>query len=305
MKKYLLKILVLFISVCASVGIFIGYIFTIPDGLNENIAATLRYKIPLIQNTETPRIILVGGSSSPYGVNCSKIAEETGKNCICIGATAYLGKEIYFNILEDNTVPGDIVVLGFENNLLREKSVDYNLIWQGAGNHKNVWKYVPLSYYPGLFTTTINYFQIRKMYSVYGQGDTYNKEFGPLGDVTLERETLLEFGYLRQDMRRLDIYNISNKELDKINKFSQKMEERGVKVYFAYAPLDELCVTSSPQDIEEYNNYIRNYLTIPVVVPIDDALMAGEYFYNTNNHLTSEGADIYSDYLIKGLNNLQ
>ncbi len=83
------------------------------------------------------------------------------------------------------------------------------------------------------------------------------------------------------------------------------MAKKGVKVYFAYAPLDKLCITSTEEEIHQYAQYIEDYLNIPVVVSIDDAIMEGKYFYNTNNHLTTEGASIYSDCVIRGINSLQ
>lgn len=303
MKKYILKIIALIVSVSIPVCMFLGYIFTIPDGMSGTIAATLRYKIPLLENTPSPKIIMVGGSSSPYGVNCSQIATEMSQDCICIGATAYLGKGIYLNILEKYAKPGDTIVIGFENTLLEDEVIDYDLVWQGAGNDTTVWKNVPISYYPGLFSTAIGYSVERKNYSVNGWTNDIHPSFGPLGDITEERDAILESGYNKQDIRYLNRDTISLKELDKINKFAKKMENKGVSVYFVYAPLDIMCVDSTSEEIAEYSQIIADNLDIPMIVSIDDALMDGEYFFNTNNHLTTLGAQIYSEKIVAGLKN--
>lgn len=301
MKKYFLKIFVFVLSLLAPFLLYAGYIYSLPDGRSRSIASTFRYKTQLLYNTPSPKIILTGGSSSPFGNNCQQIKDGTDTDCICIGATAYIGKGIYLKTLENGAKPGDIIVLGFESSLIEGESTDYTLVWEAAGTDRDVWKNIPFSYYKGMVSSFISYADLRKSSASQRTGET-NGSFGPLGDVITYRETLLESGYNKLDMRSLDEKSISYKELDIIKHFAQKMQKKGITVLFAFAPLDRLCVTSTAAETEKYGQLIADYLGLPVVVSLDDAIMEAEYFYDTNNHLTTRGSKIYSDYMISGIN---
>ncbi len=300
MARYLKKMLAMALAVALPFALWVGILLAIPDHRGGSIAATIRYKADLMQTAEGPRVIFAGGSSSPYGTICAEVAQQLDCNAICVGATAYLGLPFYLQMLETYAEEGDVIVLAPEHSLLTGEAVDYSLVWEGAGRDPDVWRCVPASYLPGLFSSTAEYFKLKLEALSSGAGG-YNEAFGPLGDVTLHREPLLASGYMEGDPIDLSPERIYAENLERINRFAKKMSRRGVTVLFAFAPTDRLAVVSSGEKTQAFAQAVGDALEIPVMLPLSKALMGGEYFYDSNNHLTTEGAQINTQNLIAGL----
>lgn len=301
MKKYIFKIIVLAFSIALPFMIYFMYVHSMPSYGDNSIAGTIRYKIDLIKETEGERIILVGGSSSPYGTICDEFERAFDRPCINIGATAYLGWELYINILDSYARPGDVVVLAPEHILLKDDAVGHITVLTGIGESKDAWKHVPLRYYPGLFTAHFQYTKFRIEYSDRSPNGAIHSHFGPKGDVVIERESVLPEGYNDDDMISLKPELIYKRNLKLINKFSHKAAEKGITVLFAFAPVDELAIESTDEQNKAFENAVTEYIDIPCILDLDTSIMPGEFFYDSNNHLTSAGSEIYTAEMIKGL----
>lgn len=300
MARYIKKMLALAVAVALPFVIWIGVLLAIPDYRGGSIAATIRYKTDLLQSTEGPRVIFAGGSSSPYGTVCAEVAQQLDCNAICVGATAYLGLPFYLRMLEVYAEEGDVIVLAPEYSLLTGESTDYSLVWEGAGQDPDVWRCLPVSYLPGMFSSSVSYLKLKLEALPYGAGG-YNEAFGPLGDVTLYRESMLENGYVSGDPIDFSPERLYAENLERINRFAEKMERRKITVLFAFAPADRLAVVSDEEETADFAQRVEELLEIPVILPLSKAMMEGEYFYNSNNHLTTEGAQINTQNLIDGI----
>ena len=62
-----------------------------------------------------------------------------------------------------------------------------------------------------------------------------------------------------------------------------------------------LAVTSSAEETAAFGRAVTEALEIPVILDLPTALLPGAYFYDSNNHLTSAGAQINTQNLIDGL----
>lgn len=300
MARYIKKMLALAVAVALPFVIWIGVLLAIPDHRGGSIAATIRYKTDLLQSTEGPRVIFAGGSSSPYGTVCAEVAQQLDCNAICVGATAYLGLPFYLRMLEVYAEEGDVIVLAPEYSLLTGESTDYFLVWEGAGQDPDVWRCLPVSYLPGMFSSSVSYLKLKLEALPYGAGG-YNEAFGPLGDVTLYRESMLENGYVSGDPIDFSPERLYTENLERINRFAEKMKRRKITVLFAFAPADRLAVVSDEEETADFAQGVEELLEIPVILPLSKAMMEGAYFYNSNNHLTTEGAQINTQNLIDGI----
>lgn len=79
--------------------------------------------------------------------------------------------------------------------------------------------------------------------------------------------------------------------IDPLNREYQRFLDRGVKVYFTYAPRNRLAVSedSTPEARAELDAWFRETLCVPVLEEIEDSLVSGVYLYGTDNHLSTEG----------------
>lgn len=311
MKRYFVKITAFVLALMLPFAVMLTLLAGTPDKPKDSLVYSMHYKLDLLKETDSPRILIAGGSASEYGVICEEIANSTGRTTICLGVTVYIGLDIYLGMLDKYSVSGDTVILMMENGLLRYNMVNYDLLWSAIGTDPDVWAVVPLKLWPNLIRTSWRYYRDRvaENGSVFTNGwrpavyDGYiGRDFGPWGDITLDRpQTLLASGYNTQDLIELNAWAPDPDSLERIAAFAKKMEERGVKVLFAHAPLDRLCVTSSDRYNRGYARAVEQGVNIPVIMPLENAIMPAEYFYDSNNHLTTPGAEIYTRTLIENL----
>lgn len=91
--------------------------------------------------------------------------------------------------------------------------------------------------------------------------------------------------------------------LDPLNREYRRFLDRGVKVYFTYAPRNRLAVSeeSTPEARAELDAYLRENLCVPVLGGIESSLVSGVYLYGTDNHLSTEGVALRTEEIIAAL----
>ena len=303
MKKYALKFFVFCLVLLLPFAGAFSFLQALPAQFGGTIMGTLPHKIELAQETPGPRILLAGGSSSPYATNCALIVAETGLPCINVGVTAYLGLGYYLRLLESTMRPGDIIVLGPEHSMLSGK-IDYLTVWMAIENHRDAWAFVPPGYWPKMATAYGNYAGEKCRQARATEGETlpsYDADFGPLGDVTLYREPLLEDGYNRDDPISLTADTLTDSVSEELSRFARKTADAGVSLYFAWAPVNRLALVTPPQEAPALQAAIESQTGIPTLGQIEDAILPPAEFYDSNNHLTTAGARQYSQRLVQNL----
>ena len=79
--------------------------------------------------------------------------------------------------------------------------------------------------------------------------------------------------------------------------------DRGVRVYFTYAPRNRLAVSadSTRPARAELDAWLRENLCVPVISDIEDSLVSGTYLCGTDNHLSTEGVALRTRQIIQDL----
>lgn len=315
MRRYFLKLAAFVLALCLPFALLLGSLFLVPDRFLPSLPGTLHYKIDLLQDTPGQRVIFAGGSAAPYGIDCAAVSAAAGRPALCVGVTAYLGLDYYLKLLDRHARAGDTVVLVLENLLLRDVGTDYLVLWQAIGTDPAAWAAVPSAQWPALAATAWRYAGQRlpdgwsplhaglhiQRYDAAQVLAERHPDFGPLGDVTALRTALLESGYNTQDTIYLYGGAVSDKALRSLQRAIGRWQRRGVTVLFAHAPLDELCLLSGPEQNAAYAAAAEQALGVPVLMPFAEAVLPGEYFYDSNNHLTSAGAALYTGRLLPRL----
>lgn len=91
--------------------------------------------------------------------------------------------------------------------------------------------------------------------------------------------------------------------IDPLNREYQRFLDRGVQVYFTYAPRNRLAVSedSTPKARGSLDAWFRENLCVPVLGEIEDSLVSGVYLYGTDNHLSTEGVALRTEKIILAL----
>ncbi len=91
--------------------------------------------------------------------------------------------------------------------------------------------------------------------------------------------------------------------LDPLNGEYRRFLDKGVQVYFTYAPRNRLAVSedSTHQARRELDAWLRENLCVPVLGDMEASLVSGTYLYGTDNHLSTQGVELRTAEIIAAL----
>lgn len=94
-----------------------------------------------------------------------------------------------------------------------------------------------------------------------------------------------------------------NAFIDPLNAEYRRFLDRGVKVYFTYAPRNRLAVSadSTLEARAKLDAWFREALYVPVLGEMESSLVSGVYLYGTDNHLSTEGVNLRTREIIAAL----
>ena len=93
----------------------------------QSYQSLIQDKYRILIETNTPKIIMIAGSSSAFGLNQSMLEEATGYKVANLGLHAGFGHWFYTELAKANINEGDIVLLGYEYGWEKEKQ--FNAKW--------------------------------------------------------------------------------------------------------------------------------------------------------------------------------
>ena len=91
--------------------------------------------------------------------------------------------------------------------------------------------------------------------------------------------------------------------LEPYNAMCQRFLDMGVRMFFTWSPRNRLAVSaeSTPEELEAFERYVTEGITIPVLLPQSEALVSGPYLYGTDNHLSTNGVALHTARVIAAL----
>lgn len=306
-KRFFVRLICFFLALLAIPVGYFAAVQSLPAMFRGSLMGSVYVKQQLVQDTPGERILVVGGSSVPYSIRCEQVAEAAGMPCIALGATAYLGLEYYLALIDDELHPGDIVILAPEFAML-QNAVSYSTTWMAVENSPSLLAALPVSYWPGMVSSYYTYSRqkldllrqkgaptatAQEQYAAFG--------FGPWGDIVTERESILESGYDKNNILTLDDSSLSDDVVKAVRRFAKKAQKAGATVVLTWAPFDTLAYTGTTQQLEEFQAQLESRTGLAYVGRLTDCMLPAELFYDSNNHLTSEGAELRTRMLLDDL----
>ena len=115
--KRLIKLLLFLILLIVPFIVPVCVVENTSDQYDNTYLAELKDKISLLKNTKEKKIILVGGSSLPFGIRSDLIEQELPEyKVVNFGLYATLGTKAMMDLSKINIQEGDIVILSPELN---------------------------------------------------------------------------------------------------------------------------------------------------------------------------------------------
>lgn len=96
---------------------------------------------------------------------------------------------------------------------------------------------------------------------------------------------------------------IKEQDLAGINRVYDSFSSQGILVLFTYSPRSRISISddSTPDSIVLLDELLQTNLHAKIISPIEASLMDPLYFYGTDNHLSSEGAEIRTKEMIEDI----
>ena len=306
MKKFYISLASMFLSIILIIAIFFIICANADSKYTYTYYGALKDKTERLDKIEGKKIVFIGGSSLSFGLKSKEMEEALGRPIVSYGLYASLGTKVMMELAYPSIHEGDIVVVSPEiNKETYSTYMNYNNIlkcFEGNQLYQRLSLNIQLDLlyrYPS--------FSIEKMKMDY-----------PIIQEPYTRDSFDSYMDIEDDLRSQNImpdyYDTSlmiepKKELFNdefihyLNDYNKNIKSLGATLYFGYSPSNRLAFID--KDIEEYNQIIKDKLEFKSLGNVLDYVYNEYYFYDTNFHLNSSGAYLYSKTLAKNLSLLE
>ena len=282
--------------------------FILPSVYGDTFLGEMKEKIKLLKETDGKRIILIGGSSVPFGVKSSLIEENIANyKVINFGMYASLGSNVMLDFAKARINQDDIVIFMPEQNV-QTLSMYYNgkALWQALdGDFSSFW--------------LLNHDTRQRMY-----GDLYSfsqEKFKftfqnklDLGDTIYQKSSFEKHGDIKEGLANYNIMydqvdptmnitfdeNFDENFLSYVNDFASYVRTKGAHMYYRFAPMNKKAVEDE-STLDHYYEVLQDKLELDILGNPHDAILDSEWFYDTNFHLNDAGRIMNTKQLIKDI----
>jgi hypothetical protein len=275
--------------------------------LETSYNAVIIDKYKRLQDTPSPKIVLIAGSNFAYGINSKLIAESLQKPVVNMAIHYDYGTKFMLNQISPELYKGDTVIMGFEYIIESKGNKSEQLLmaryfpkakeWMKFDNifeeiqvngqlRINTFKTVLERLYKN---TEVNY-QISDTTSVFFRG-----AINEYGDLISH--------YNNPPMKRIPRAILSDKvslknAINDMNIFYQVMKTKKVKVYFVFPTYSESNYVLDKKIIDKFQQECDKYAQFPILGKPTDFVFADSLYHDMAYHLTQKGGEIRTQKII-------
>ncbi len=308
-----MKRIIIFISMLLLLilpfSIFAVVVENMENPYSETYLAELGDKIDMLKEADGKKIIFVGGSSLPFGIKSGLVEEKiSGYTVVNFGLYATIGTKAMMDMARPYINEGDIVILSPE---LSEQtySLYFNpdAILQATDGISDELNGIPFDNKISLFYNYYKYafdkIKLVKSKTILGEnkddrvGIYWKDSFDEYGEIVADREynIMSDRGYYDQTMPITVGDNLLNEDFIKyVNDYCAFVTARGATMLFGFSPVNRLALNSSLKALGEFQNTLGEKLDCEFAWNIEECAIHEGYFYDTNFHLNSAGAEYFT-----------
>ena len=291
--------------------IFAGLsLLLLPDAYSETFLGELGEKYRLLKNTESPKIVIIGGSSVAFGIDSAEIEGATGMKVVNFGLYATLGTKLMTDLARDFIKKGDIVIFSPEIDS-QTLSLYFNAesAWQGLGSDLSMLAHVGHDDLGALAGGLPGYLAKLWEYALEGRkaspSGIYRRDsFNSYGDISVAREyNVMTYGYDRSAVIELDQDVVDPEFTEYIRRWRETLTINGARVFFSYCPMNREAIAPGTDDASllAFHSFIASETGCEMLGDPNDSIMDWGYFYDTNFHLNDAGVKVYTSVLINNI----
>ncbi len=303
MKKSWISFICILLCVLIPFAAVAGVIFLLPAQFGETFLGALGAKVDRISSLDEPKIVVVGGSSVPFGLDSKLMEEMLGMPVVNFGLYATLGTKLMLDLSEEYINEGDIVVLAPETD-----AQTYSLFfgaeaaWQAADSDLSLLPKIAADNFGAMLGASWKYGAQKLKYyfaekPLSPDGIYRADSFDEYGDIVYPREynkMALMYDSTLEIKLTADI--ISDDFVDYVNEYVAKAEKKGAKVLFSFAPMNDMALDpdTTLESLEAFTAYIAENFDAELISDPNNYIYESGYFYDSNFHLNDAGAVLHT-----------
>ena len=315
--KFLAGLVVGFLLVLTLMGAAFWLNLGVPSEASRWAFELNRRKKLIVDQTPAPRLLLVGGSATLFGMNAREIEAQTGYHTINLGTHAALGTACILHVAEQAAKPGDTVLVALEYDLYNHGKVkqpwahslivDYLVArdpaFLGTLTLSEKWTVFMLTPVGRLIDGIKNRFRAEKPYNDEAIGAYSVRNLDAWGDLihhTRDHQLTNREGILHLNLALAGGVSEHAEGFETIAAFCNWARSNDVRVLATFPNLCDHAEYQTPPAQRSAQNIKRFFasLNVPVVGDYTNALFPEDYFFDTMYHLTDEGARARTQILI-------
>lgn len=303
MKRHIRTIVLSLLLLALVPGIVLAAGAVLPDYYQDSYYAELSLMYRRLQDTEGPKIVVVGGSNVAFGLDSALLeellAEKGFDYTVCpFGLYAAVGTSAMLDLSQDTLNEGDIVILALEPT--SETMSSYfgaTAFWKCAENAPELLLAVSRDKQAALFGNYIPYLQER--YGILTSGilpqveGVYAKDsFNERCDLIFHRAgNTMALGYDTAASVDLAAVTIDEDFARQVNRYCQAAEKSGARVCLSFSPVNRTALAGDAQgSVSSFFQLCNSSFDSLVISNPNSYILDSGWFYDSNFHLNSAGA---------------
>lgn len=272
------------------------------DSEDKHYLSSLIDKHERLDSMDGPRLVLVGGSNLIFGVDSERIEKETGRGTVNMGVNAALGLDFILSDIQSKISSDDLVVLSLEYEFFLEDLAQSPSLWHalrltprniaGMGLGKMAW-ITDNGLYPIRQIVRHPFAgrpEVNELYSrdnVNQRGDIISRPEKYNTKINVATSVKPTKAARRRAMSRVAV-------------FRERCHKKGaeVVVIYPYVPQSYAVARGDFYSSVHLELYKKGFWIIGTP---EEASLKDVYFYDTNYHLTKEGAAIRTGKIVSML----
>ncbi len=296
------KNIVFGIKLICFIGLVIGYLFLILPQYDGTYNASINDKVRRLKEIKEPKIVLLGNSNLTFGMDSEKLEKEVGMPVVNMGLNGDIGNYFHEEMAKISVTEGDIYVLCNTDYSDDETVHDRIAAWATVEDHISLWRLLGWKSIPDMAKTFPVYLQRSLELYASGEGNyPYEGVYSRMavnerGDISVYRQ-----GREYEFADPIKPGGISEESVQRINELSDYLVKRGATLVIAGYPIGEGSNTADREDFISFWDELEERLNCPVISDIEDYMFDYEYFYDSEEHLNSMGAELRTEQLAEDL----
>jgi len=297
------------------IAIFVVLLYNqlgVPTESSQWTYEIIHKKEALAAKITSPKLLLVGGSSSLYGINGEEIEKQTGFPTINMGSHAGMGPRYILHLAQNDARPGDTVLLVFEYEFYSDRgdteAFDDYILARDPGYFRQMpW------FHKITMATQIPFKRVQKGLSVR-RAPEHSRPHAPYGSVISDhgdevnnwasnRPSLCPDRELLSDELVHGLPSDRTEGFAAIRTFLPWAKARNITVLATFPNIVYHPEYDAPAGQEAIATITRFFASqgVPVIGTAREAMLPSDHFFNTYYHLTHEAALQRTDRLIPEL----